>query len=93
MPGRLTTSDLNHALRGATISGAVELVDKPIQAGAEVHVHLSQIGSAMQSAPTAPTWGPWMRFSVTERGPTSQAIYIGRGNCGRRARVGSDFRH
>lgn len=46
----MTTSDLNHALRGAAISGSVELVDKPIQAGAEVHAHLSQIGSAMQSA-------------------------------------------
>ncbi|KAK0761775.1 hypothetical protein N5P37_004574 [Trichoderma harzianum] len=59
--GRLTTSDLNHALRGAAIGGSdkdedkdnntcAELIRILIQAGAEVNSHVPDLGSALQSA-------------------------------------------
>ncbi|QYT02986.1 Protein SSH4 [Trichoderma simmonsii] len=56
---RLTTSDLNHALRGAAIGGSnrdedknicAELITILIQAGAEVNSHVPDLGSALQSA-------------------------------------------
>ncbi|PNP46437.1 hypothetical protein THARTR1_10759 [Trichoderma harzianum] len=56
---RLTTSDLNHALRGAAIGGSnreedgnicAELIRILIKAGAEVNSHVPDLGSALQSA-------------------------------------------
>lgn len=83
MPRRLTTSDLNHALRGAVISGSVELLDKSIQAGAEVHVHLSLIGSAMQSAAYCANLGAVDAFSRHgTRADEPGDIYRPRGTAG-----------
>lgn len=43
-------SDLNHALRGASIQGDVEIIEELVKRGAEVRANFDDLGSALQSA-------------------------------------------
>jgi ankyrin repeat protein len=47
---RVTTSDLNHALRAAAVGGFPEIIDLLCTAGADVNAHMGSLGSPLQSA-------------------------------------------
>ncbi|KAI4688370.1 hypothetical protein J4E81_007966 [Alternaria sp. BMP 2799] len=47
---RVTTSDLNHALRAAAVGGFLEIIDLLHKAGANPDAYMGDLGSAIQSA-------------------------------------------